>query len=64
MLQLISVELVVMKEVVVRREEEPAGSARGIENDLAGLRLDAVDDRLDERARREVLPRATLRVLR
>ena len=64
MLQLIAVELVVMKEVVVRREEEPAGSARGIENDLAGLRLDAVDDRLDERARREVLPRATLRVLR
>jgi len=49
--------------VVVRREEESAGAARRIAHRLAGARGHAFHDTLDERARREVLPRPTLGVL-
>ncbi len=58
-----AVELVVAGEVVVGGEQEAAGAAGRVDDDLARLRLHAVDDRLDERARREVLPRAALDVL-
>ena len=61
---LIAIELEVVLEVFVRGEEEAAGAAGGIGDDLFRLRADAVDDGVDEHARREVLPRAPLHILR
>ena len=57
------VQLVVLLDVAVRGEQEAAGAAGRVGDDFAGLRLDAVHDGIDERARREVLARAALDVL-
>jgi len=52
---LVAIEGVMVGDVVVRGEQEPARSARGICDGHAGLRLHHVDHRLDQGARREVL---------
>jgi hypothetical protein len=63
-LLLVLVELGTLGDEVMRGEQEAAGAASGIADRLAGLRLDAVHHRGDQRARSEVLPRAALDVLR
>ena len=50
---LVPVERVVAGDVVVGREQEPARAPGQVHHDLAGPRLDAVHDGLDERARRK-----------
>ena len=60
---LVAVELEVVLEVLVGGEEEAAGAAGRVGDHLAGLRPHAVDDGVDQRARREVLPRPALDVL-
>jgi hypothetical protein len=63
-LALLAVELVLRGDPVVGGEEEAAGAAGGVDDRLAGLRGDAGDDGVDERARGEVLAGAGLGVLR
>jgi len=60
---LVAVQLGVALDVFVRSEKEAARAAGGVGDDLARLGPDAVHDRVDDRARREVLPRAALHVL-
>jgi hypothetical protein len=48
----------------MRREQEAAGAARGVDDHLARLRLHALDHRINQRPRGEVLTGATLHVLR
>jgi hypothetical protein len=48
----------------VRREQEAASAARWIAHTRSRLRLHHLDDRADQRARREVLAGARLHVLR
>lgn len=51
-------QLVVLGDVVVGRQEEAAGAAGRVADDLAGGGLHHVHDGADERTRGEVLPRA------
>jgi hypothetical protein len=55
---------VVARDVLVRGEQEAAGAARRIADRHARLRAHHLDDRLDQRARREVLARPRLHVFR
>lgn len=55
---------VVLRDVVVRREKKTARAAGRVAHRLAGLGRDRVHHRLDQRARREILARTRLRVLR
>lgn len=57
------VQGVLRHQVIVGREEEPTGAARGIRDGFLGLRTHARHHRADERAGREILSRARLRVL-
>ena len=57
---LILVHVVVLDNEIKGCEQEAAGPAGGIANGIVGGRLDAIDDRLNKLARREVLPRAPL----
>ena len=60
---MVLVEPVVSRDVGVCREEKTASATSRIRDDLARHRAHAVDQRVDQRPRREVLPRAALRVL-
>jgi len=63
--ELIAVEgAVAPQDVVVGDEQEAAGAGGGVADRVVGGGMHHVDDRLDERARREVLAGAGLRVLR
>jgi len=55
---------VVLRHVVVRKEQKPDSAAGRVAVRLAGLGRDAVHHRRDQRARREVLHSAVFRVLR
>ena len=57
------VELIMLREVIMRREQETAGAAGRIADRLARLRSDRVHYRGDERARGEVLARAAFHFL-
>jgi hypothetical protein len=61
---LVEIELVMLEDVAGRREQETARAGRRIDD--CGSRLGAYhfDDRIDQNARREVLTRAGLRILR
>jgi len=61
--KLVAVEVVMIDEVVVRGEQETPVPQAGSQNRFAGPRRDALDHCGDERARREVLARASLYVL-
>ncbi len=50
-------------DVVVGRQQEPAGAAGGVADGGVRLRAHDVDDGLDQGTRREVLPRSRLHVL-
>ena len=63
MLPLVPVERIVVADIIIRRQQEAAGAAGGVVDRLAGPGVHHVDDGLDERPRREVLPRAGLDVL-
>lgn len=63
LLLLFPVERVGAGEVVVGREQEPAGATRRITDRLAWLRGDGIHHRGDERARGEVLAGTALHVL-
>ena len=56
LLVLVQVLPVVLDDVVVGRQQEAAGAAGRVADGVVGGRPDAVDDGLDEFARREVLP--------
>jgi hypothetical protein len=60
---LVGVEQVVPRDPLVRREQEPARSARRVADPHSRLRAHHPDDRLDQRARREVLAGPRLHVL-
>ena len=49
---------VLVLDVAVGGDEKPAGARGRVLHDLAGLRLHEPDDAIDQRARREILPRA------
>jgi hypothetical protein len=55
---------VVLRHIVVREEQKPAGAAGRVANGLAGPGRDAVHHRRYQRARREILSRAAFRILR
>ena len=63
LLLLRSIELVMLGDVIMRREQESARAAGRIADGLSRLRGDHVHHRGDERARREVLSRAAFHVL-
>ena len=60
MLFLILVHVVVLDDEIKGSQQEAAGAAGRIANGVVGSRFDAIDDRLNQLARREVLPRAPL----
>src|SRR6185437_3809405 len=54
--------LCVARGMFVRYQEEPASAGRWVDDGVCRCRVNAVDDRVDQRARREVLARARLDV--
>jgi hypothetical protein len=61
-LLLVAVKLEVLADVVVRDQQEPAGTASWVVDGLARRRPHHVNDGLDQRARRKVLSRSALHV--
>ena len=62
-LLLVSVEVVVPRDVVVGGEEESSSSTGGVHDQFPGSRLDAVHDGVDQGSRGEVLAGTTFDVL-
>ena len=60
---LVAIELIMIRDVIVRGEQEPARARSGIANGLTGLRTHDIHNRLDERTRREVLTGSALGIL-
>ena len=60
---LIAVQVGVALDVIVRGQQKAAGAAGRVDHHLARARPNAIDDCLNDRARREVLPGAALYVL-
>ena len=60
---LIAIQVSAALEIFVGGEQEAARAARRVHDDLAGPRLHTIHHRLDDRPRREVLPRSPLDVL-
>ncbi len=61
---LVTIQFVVVHNEPVGREQEASRAGGRIEDQFARIRWHAIDDRVDQRARREVLSRAALGVLR
>jgi hypothetical protein len=59
---LIEIEFIMRRQIVIRRQQKAASAARWIADNFVRTRRDAVNERVDEHARCEVLSRSALGV--